>query len=332
LAKNPYHFILLIITNLLVILFVIELGLRVYSSFFIVYDLEMHKYAIELKRISNTSGLIHEHIPNAKAKLMNVGFNINSMGFRDDEISLGKNPDQYRIMVLGCSNTVGWGVEQENVFTALIEKKLNKTKFPVEYQVINAGVGNYNTLLESIQIKDRIQHLDPNMVILHYYINDAEIILNEDVGLFIRSSYLFAFLKNRLKYHKFKREYQNLGSYYLQLYETDSEGWLSAQNAFLDIKEICRKNDAILLVALQPDLHNISRESGQHKCHKIITSFLSDHKISYLDLIDSYRTNVKEDIKSLWVHPNDAHPNIEGHRIIFEALSPVLDSILHKFQ
>ena len=112
------------------------------------------------------------------------------------------------------------------------------------------------------------------------------------------------------------------------MYGTDSKGWLSSQRSLLAIKETCEKNNAILLVALQPDLHNVSRESEQYKCHKIISSFLQDHQITHLDLIDSYRDNGNEDIKGLWVHPDDVHPNSEGHRIIFEALAPVLDSLL----
>ena len=159
----------------------------------------MHKYAIALKRKSNTQGLIHEHVPNTKAKLMGVDFNINSLGFRDDELSKKKEHSEYRIMVLGCSNTVGWGVTQEKVFTTLIEKKLNQTYKAKQYEVINAGVGNYNTLLESIQLNERIQSINPDMVILHYFINDAEIISGEEAGPLIRNSYLLTFVKNRCK-------------------------------------------------------------------------------------------------------------------------------------
>ena len=175
--------------------------------FFIVYDLEMHKYAIALKRTSNTQGLVHEHRPNKAAKLMGVDFRINSLGFRDVEISPEKKASEYRIMVLGCSNTVGWGVPYENVFTTLIEEKLNRDKKLKQYQVINAGVGNYNTYLESIQLKERITQIDPNMVVLHYYINDVEIISDKDAGMLIKNSYLIAFMKNRLKYLTFKRNY-----------------------------------------------------------------------------------------------------------------------------
>ena len=40
-----------------------------------------------------------------------------------------------------------------------------------------------------------------------------------------------------------------------------------------------------------------------------------------------YRNSLKGDLKSIWVHPDDAHPNTDGHRIIFDALYPVLDSL-----
>ncbi len=295
--------------------------------FFIVYDLEMHKYAIALKRKSNTQGLVHEHRPNKAAKLMGVDFRINSLGFRDVEMSPEKKDSDYRIMVLGCSNTVGWGVPYENVFTTLIEEKLNRDKKSKQYQVINAGVGNYNTYLESIQLMERITQIDPNMVVLHYYINDAEIISDKDAGMLIKNSYLIAFMKNRLKYFAFKRNYIDLGAYYLQLYQPDSEGWISAQKSLLDIKKNCLENNADFLVALQPDLHNLSKESGQYKCHKIISSFLKTHNINHIDLMGAYRKGLKRDLKSLWVHPDDAHPNEDGHGIIFDALFPVVDSI-----
>jgi hypothetical protein len=48
-------------------------------------------------------------------------YEVNSAGVRDDEGSL-RHPE---VIVLGDSHAMGWGVEQDETFPQLIEKKLN---------------------------------------------------------------------------------------------------------------------------------------------------------------------------------------------------------------
>ena len=46
------------------------------------FDIEMWRYARELKRFSNIPGMNHEHIPNASAVCMGVPLEIDSVGWR----------------------------------------------------------------------------------------------------------------------------------------------------------------------------------------------------------------------------------------------------------
>ena len=61
---------------------VCEGAFRVYLSFVNIHDMEMHKYARQLKQRSEVPGLHHEHIPNGSAKLMGVQVQTNGLGFR----------------------------------------------------------------------------------------------------------------------------------------------------------------------------------------------------------------------------------------------------------
>jgi len=242
------------IVNIAIILLVLEIGLRIYSSFALLYDLEMHKYAVELKRESSTPGLTHEHIPNSEAYLMGVAFKINSLGFRDSEISAAKGNNEYRIMTLGCSNGVGWGVPHDSVFTELLESTFNSSRGNLHYSVINAGVGNYNTVMERLQLQEKFKGVSPDMVLVHYYINDAEIVEYYSPGYLVKHAYLAALLYNRSRYAAFQKQYPDVGGYYTALYAEDAKGWENAKRAMLAIrsfynliymiylKKVCRQN------------------------------------------------------------------------------------------
>ncbi len=320
LNKKTLHIVVLGVANIGVILLVLEVGLRIYSSFVPLYDLEMHKYAIELKRESTIPGLSHEHIPNSQAELMGVDFKINSLGFRDSEISTNKEDDEYRIMTLGCSNGVGWGVPIDSVFTELLESSLNREQNKLRYSVVNAGVGNYNTVMEHLQLKQKFSPVDPDMVIVHYYINDAEIVEHYNPGFMVQHSYLAALMHNRSQYSDFQKQHAELGDYYAALYEENAQGWKDAQSAILSIRKICSSAAIPLLFVLQPDLHNVSEDSKQAKCHDIISKFLDNSNIEYLDLLPAFGTAFGSEPQKAWVSSQDPHPNIAGHQLIYKKL------------
>src|SRR5688572_28552622 len=71
------------------------------------FDLEMWKYARDVKQVSPDPLLGHEHAPNRHARLMGVDFRTNSKGLRDREFSYERTPGTLRVLMLGDSLTVG---------------------------------------------------------------------------------------------------------------------------------------------------------------------------------------------------------------------------------
>ena len=88
------------------------------------YDLEMWKYARDVKQLAANPLLAHEHAPNRNAVLMGVNFQTNSKKLRDREFSYNRQPGRLRIMMLGDLLTVGWGVPVEQTFSKRIENFL----------------------------------------------------------------------------------------------------------------------------------------------------------------------------------------------------------------
>ncbi len=98
---------------------------------------------------------------------------VNSLGFRDDEITLEKPEDVYRILMLGDSFTVGANVLQEQAYPQVLETLLN-TRTDREIQVVNAGVGGWEPFMYAQYFEHYGQELDPDLVLIGYFAgNDA---------------------------------------------------------------------------------------------------------------------------------------------------------------
>ena len=304
------------------ILFIVELGFRFYSNFTLIYDVEMHKYATKLKKRSPINGLTHEHIPFSEANLMGVDIAINNSGFREDIPTTQKTGNEKRIVFVGSSITMGWGVPYDSVFTTRIEKQLNKMNEGLSINVINTGIGNYNSVLHAILIENKIDSLQPDQVVLHYFINDAEELAAGTQNVFVKYFYSVAYYYIRIKQtlHSSKNQYKSMGEYYSDLYMENSKGWLEAQKAIVKIKNLCDSKNINFLVLIQPDLHNLADNSLQKKCHETIKGFFIKNDIKFQDLFDSFQKELEENPRTIWVNKDDPHPNSKGHDIIFNSL------------
>jgi hypothetical protein len=153
-----------------------EVALRVIFAHSLDFSMEMWKYAVQLKYPVADPQLSFAHMPNRSAFLMGVPVSINSDGLRDREYSHAKPPNVYRIMMLGDSTTFGWGVRQEDTAAKFLERKLN-AHLPSGYdkvEVIDAGVGNYDTVQEVRYYETLGRAFHPDLVVLVYFINDPE--------------------------------------------------------------------------------------------------------------------------------------------------------------
>ena len=136
------------------------------------FDLEMWKYARDVKVVADDPLMGHKHGPGRRARLMGVEFETNSKGLRDREFSRERTPGVKRIMMLGDSLTVGWGVPMEQTFSKRVEQLYRGRGESVE--VINTGVGNYNTVQEVQFFLTEGKSYRPDIVVLNYFVNDAE--------------------------------------------------------------------------------------------------------------------------------------------------------------
>ncbi len=94
-----------------------------------------------------------------------VSYQISSQGLRDREHSVHKPASVYRILMLGDSFTEGYGVELEQTVAKILERRLNSSVSNRKYEVINAGIAGYSTILEYLLLTKRLTKLDSDLVI-----------------------------------------------------------------------------------------------------------------------------------------------------------------------
>src|SRR5262249_49115553 len=75
-------------------------------------------------------------------------------------------------LMLGDSFTEGWGVPFGKTFSKRVERLYASRGIRAE--VINAGVGNYNTVMEVNYFLSEGYKYQPDIVVLNYIPNDAE--------------------------------------------------------------------------------------------------------------------------------------------------------------
>jgi lysophospholipase L1-like esterase len=307
----------LVVFSLLIVALLMELFLRVTFYHSKDFSMEMWKYAVAMKRAVPDPNLSFVHEPNTHAFLMGQDVKINSQGLRDYEYPFDKPPGVYRILVLGDSTTFGWGVSMNDTASKILERELNAQHVAgyERFEVINAGVGNYDTVQEVTYYKTRGVEFHPDMVILVYFINDPEPVPRQRSIWLIDRSYLVAFLTNRLD-GVLRKTGSRPGwkAYYASLYNENLPGYQACKAALLDLAATTRENQTNLIVALLPELHEINQEYPFTAEHQRIKDVVAPTGTPVLDLIDGLRGHGPEE--TLWVTPLDDHPSAKANTLI----------------
>lgn len=306
---------LLAIMIILVVLFAIcEAFIRVYLHYNTVYDIEMTRYAMNVKEDSKNPKIGHVHKPGSNMELMDVNVSINSDGLRDRDYPIERG-DAYRIIFLGDSLTFGWGVEQEYTFQYLLEEEIGKTT-PTE--IINFGTGNHNTEQEVNLFFEKGVKYNPDKVVLFYFINDAEATPEKSGLWFLGHSHFISFYWSRINSLMnnivASKSYKD---YYTALYMDDQEGWINSKKAMLELRDYCLENAIAIQVVLLPELHDTNNLIFG-EVYNNISLFLQQSGIEYMSLAKLFSDH--GDQMELWVSYDDAHPNKLAHYKIAETL------------
>lgn len=277
------------------------------------FDLEMWKYANDLKRVSANPEISHEHEPGAGGGLyMGVPVKINAQGLRDREYaSVEKEPGVVRTLMLGDSLTFGWGVRVEDTPSKLLEALLNRNSGGKRQEVINSGVGNYNTSMEVAYFLEKGYAWQPDVVVLNYFINDAEPTPIRHGNFIVENSYAAVLALSAID--QISRSYfgrADWRAYYQDLYRPDAEGWSKTKSAIEKLAAYCAEHQIKLVIANYPELHVLD-DYPFPDATNAVSGVAQLLLVPFIDLLPAVKAEVPA---TLWVSPGDAHPNATANR------------------
>jgi len=277
-----------------------------------------------------------------------VDYQFNSVGVREeDDLTFDKPEGQYRILCIGDSFTLGWGVRAEDNWTHLVEQRLQEGR--PSLRTINAGMAGHSYADEYwLSLEHRLHRFGPDMVLVSLCLND--LIITNGKLVHYREMALPDHLRDLPPaWWEGSRMLRDLAvgldgdplaldpdrdvvqellhlpadhPYYTNKQESPELYWGKGtpQKALTAMANWCRKEKVRFGVVIWPLFQGLgSRETYPFtSLHAMVEAFCAENGIACLDLLPAF---VGHDARSLWVSPVDQHGNDEAMRIAAEPVA-----------
>lgn len=290
--------------------------------------------------------------PDSHYKWQGIPVDINSHGLRGPETTYEKPAGTFRILNLGDSVVMGWGVRAEDTYGKQLEALLNEHGSNNQrYEVINAGVPGWNQENELAYLQAEGLKYHPDLILLDLTtandINGQSALLeNSDSGLFRWLSdhtYFWPFLQSQVAWAKARSHGRdkvdtidpptNPAKYFPQ--DPKSERWTQRWNTILDINKLATQSHVPVVLVIFPLEFQVLDKSYPTLPQEIFKAKAAEAGIPVLDLLPAFRQACQkkpggacqlEDrylFADVWMHPS-----AYGSKVTATELKEVLAGIL----
>jgi lysophospholipase L1-like esterase len=314
--KRLVHSTILCVITTAVALGAGELVLRMKNSTMKNYDVEMWRYAKELKVSSPDPDLGLEHVKNASARLQSVEIRLNEWGLRGGPVRTP--PPKRRILFLGGSIVLGWGVPEQDTISVRLQQLLQDEGEDVE--VLNGGVANYNAERYVERFLTRLEGLNPSDIVVQYFLRDAENLDPPGDNILLRNSEFALTTWIALSRLANKSGEQSPVDHYKAVYRENQPGYMEMKKKLTVLADYAHAHNIRLFLAMTPDVHDLVNYHFGF-VHDRMKKIADDLGMQYIDFLPVLEKRSPEE---LWTMPGDLHPNGIAHHLMADALLPVI--------
>jgi len=186
--------------------------------------------------------------------------------------------------------------------------------------LLTIDVGNTNTVMEVEQFKQIGLRFRPDMVILMYFINDAEPtppVVGALKTVIFTHSYLLAFLSDQMiRLTPRVNQSYDWRAYYAGLFKAGRPGMAASRHAIDELAAVCTANGIKLVIANIPELREL-KDYPFPEATQFVRRAAEDNHVPFVDLLPAL---VNEEPSTLWVTKEDPHANAKANGIIGRAL------------
>jgi lysophospholipase L1-like esterase len=288
---------------------------------------------------------------------------VDMLGLRDSREFGPKAPGTRRILLLGDSFAMGYGVDESQTFARLVEDRLNVAAGRAEFTVLNSGVPGYDTRQEIDFLRDRGFAMEPDAVVLAFFIGN-DVVDNADrdrryrvvdgyltsgdpqpgvlpVGVrsfLARNSHLYQFvspIERRIRGIPAAKTEDPL---FRCGFEVDDASWGVTENLLAGLSKAVRDRGVPLFIVVIPDMVQVEPELWAAASHgrrgfdpshpdRKLLAVADARAVPVLDLYPPLKA--APETETLYF-PIDHHFTQTGNRVAADAIAPFLWEHLQK--
>lgn len=292
--------------------------------------------------------------PDSHYKWQGIPVDINSRGLRGPETTYEKPASTYRILNLGDSVVMGWGIREEDTYGKRLEALLNQEgSGKRHYEVINAGVPGWNQENELSYLQAEGLKYNPDLILLDITtandINGTSALLeNNRSGLFRWLSdhtYFWPFLQSQVSWARARAQGKDKvdtidpptnPAKYFPL-DPHSTRWTQRWNTIMDINKLAAQKHIRVVLVIFPLEFQVLDKSYPTLPQEIFKAKAAEAGIPVLDLLPAFQQACQEKpggvcqfedrylFADVWMHPSTY-----GSKVTATELNAVLAGMLPK--
>lgn len=271
-----------------------------------------------------------ELYPNVDKMAFGARFTTNAFGLRDRPYDVRKPPGVYRIVLLGSSIDMGWGVATPQTYENLLEDWLNRRAeaqgVPRRFEILNLAVAAYSPQQRTEQFQrigacfapDLVVYsatmLDPRLTELHLYC-----LLRDAVDLSDHPT-----IRDAIQASGISADDRKLGDDgELVLRDKVKKKlkplvWSTIDDALSDLRDECDRLGVPLAYSIIP--RTGMADAPENRAEPVSThkAIADKHAQWTIDLSATFDPVEQAKIE---IAPWDDHPNARGHELLFRALA-----------
>jgi hypothetical protein len=271
--------------------------------------------------------------PGSHYEWQSISVDINSHGLRGPETTYAKPAGTFRILNLGDSVAMGWGVREEDTYGRRLESLLNEqSRGGQRFEVINAGVPGWNVENELAYLQAEGLKYQPDLILLDLtLVNDikgesALLADNQPAAIkWLRSNtYFWPFLTVQFRWLQARSQGRaridvldpptNPDKYFPP--DPKAEQWNEFWGQVTAIKQVAAQKHIPVVLILFPLEYQVLDESYPTLPQEILMAKAKEAGIPALDPLPSFRTACREKpggmcqlqdhylFADVWMHPS----------------------------
>jgi hypothetical protein len=295
--------------------------------------------------------------PNARVTIRNhrlsgrdILIETNSLGFRDRELE-PKKPGELRVMVIGDSITWGDYLQADETYVEQLQLRLQEKLASRPVEVVNAGVGDIGIKEEVDILRETVDEVRPDIVVVGFYLNDSrppwgfsgEI---GNRGWLRRNSVVADTLYRQFKLRQWVQEkgadrfawtskskelnwrhdrdaFRAL--VHLARYDWGSawldSSWPIVEGEFLRLRNLAARHGFEVLIVALPVSFQVYSDFVEDKPQKILAKTATAHGFEHMDLLPLLRQHSESDLFF-----DQCHPRVPANALIGQAIADRLSA------